>query len=129
MIDANFIPLGSFPFVFHRHRRASLFFATLSTWFASEYKKSGKKLDMGKGCARFKSLEDLALDVRFAGRELYGGRPRAMASWSREAGDTVLVNTVGRTVARVSAQEHMANYQAARARDRAAQSKAPRSPQ
>ena len=36
-------------------------------------------------CVRFKSLEDLALDV------------------------------VGRTVARVSAEEHMANYQAARA--------------
>src|SRR2546421_6262597 len=58
---------------------------TLSTWFTSEYKKSDKKLDMGKGCVRFKSLEDLALDV------------------------------VGRTVARVSAEEHMANYQAARA--------------
>src|SRR5437764_2560486 len=58
---------------------------TLSTWFTSEYKKSGKKLDMGKGCVRFKSLEDLALDV------------------------------VGRTVARVSGEEHMANYQAARA--------------
>jgi hypothetical protein len=58
---------------------------TLSTWFTSEYKKSGKKLDMGKGCVRFKSLEDLALDV------------------------------VGRTVARVSAEEHVANYQAARA--------------
>ena len=58
---------------------------TLSTWFTSEYKKSGKKLDMGKGCVRFKKLEDLALDV------------------------------VGRTVARVPAEEHMANYQAARA--------------
>ena len=58
---------------------------TLSTWFISEYKKSGKKLDMGKGCVRFKSLEDLALDV------------------------------VGRTVARVSVEEHMANYRAARA--------------
>ncbi len=40
---------------------------------------------MGKGCVRFKKLEDLALDV------------------------------VGRTVARVSAEEHMANYRAARA--------------
>ena len=59
---------------------------TLSSWFTSEYKKSGKKLDMGKGCVRFKSLEDLALDV------------------------------VGRTVARVSVEEHMANYRAARAR-------------
>ena len=35
----------------------------------------------------------LALDVRFAGRELYGGRPRAVASWSREAGAPVLVKT------------------------------------
>src|SRR6266576_1576259 len=58
---------------------------TLSTWFTSEYKKSGKKPDMGKGYVRCKSLEDLALDV------------------------------VGRTVARVSVEEHMANYQAARA--------------
>jgi hypothetical protein len=40
---------------------------------------------MGKGCVRFKSLDDLALDV------------------------------VGRTVARVPVKEHMANYQAARA--------------
>ncbi|MGI8432531.1 MAG: DUF1801 domain-containing protein [Chthoniobacterales bacterium] len=58
---------------------------TLSTWFTSEYQKSGKKLDMGKGCVRFKKLEDLALDV------------------------------VGRTIARVPADEHMANYRAARA--------------
>ena len=58
---------------------------TLSTWFTSEYKKSGKKLDMGKGCVRFKKLEDLSLDV------------------------------VGRTVARVPVEEHMANYRAARA--------------
>ena len=59
---------------------------TLSTWFTSEYKKSGKKLDMGKGCVRFKKLEDLPLDV------------------------------VGRTIARVSVQEHIATYRAARAR-------------
>ncbi len=58
---------------------------TLSTWFTSEYEKSGKKLDMGKGCVRFKSLEDLALDV------------------------------VGRTVARVSVEEHIATYYAGRA--------------
>jgi Domain of unknown function (DU1801) len=58
---------------------------TLSTWFVSEYKKSGKKLDMGKGCVRFKKLDDLALDV------------------------------VGRTIARVPVEEHMANYRAARA--------------
>ena len=40
---------------------------------------------MGKGCVRFNKLEDLALDV------------------------------VGRTVARVSVDKHMANYQAATA--------------
>ena len=32
---------------------------------------------MGKGCVRFKSLEDLALDVRFAGRERYGSVGRS----------------------------------------------------
>ena len=57
---------------------------TLSDWFVKEYKKSGKKLDMGKGCVRFKKLDDLALDV------------------------------VGRTVARVPVEEHFANYRAAR---------------
>jgi hypothetical protein len=31
--------------------------------FQKEYKASGKKLDMGKSCFRFKKLEDLALDV------------------------------------------------------------------
>jgi len=58
---------------------------TLSTWFTTEYKKSGKKLDMGKGCVRFKKLDDLALDV------------------------------IGRTIARVPVKEHIANYKAARA--------------
>ena len=58
---------------------------TLSAWFVTEYKKSGKKLDMVKGCVRFNKLEDLALDV------------------------------VGRTVARVPVEEHIANYKAARA--------------
>jgi len=57
----------------------------LCTWFTSEYKKSGKKLDMGKGCVRFNKLDDLPLDV------------------------------VGRTIARVPVQEHIATYQAARA--------------
>jgi len=49
------------------------------------YVRRGQNLDTGKGCVRFKSLQDLAFDV------------------------------VGRTVARVSAEEHMVNYQAARA--------------
>lgn len=57
----------------------------LSTWFTSEYKKSGKKLEMGKGCVRFNKLDDLAVDV------------------------------VGRLVARLPVKEHIASYQAARA--------------
>jgi len=32
-------------------------------WLKSEFKKAGKKLDMGKACIRFKKLEDLPLDV------------------------------------------------------------------
>ena len=32
-------------------------------WFRRRYAKSGKKLDMGKSCVRFKRLDDLALDV------------------------------------------------------------------
>lgn len=33
------------------------------TWFRETWAKTGKKLDMGKSCIRFKKLEDLALDV------------------------------------------------------------------
>ena len=32
-------------------------------WFEQAYAGSGKKLDMGKACVRFKKAEDLALDV------------------------------------------------------------------
>jgi Domain of unknown function (DU1801) len=32
-------------------------------WFRNAWAKSGKKLDMGKSCIRFKKAEDLALDV------------------------------------------------------------------
>jgi hypothetical protein len=35
----------------------------LERWFKAEWKRSGKKLDMGKSCLRFTSLDDLALDV------------------------------------------------------------------
>ena len=31
--------------------------------FRQEWKKTGKKLDMGKSCVRFKELDDLPLDV------------------------------------------------------------------
>jgi hypothetical protein len=32
-------------------------------WFRQQWAKTGKKLDMGKSCIRFKKLDDLALDV------------------------------------------------------------------
>jgi hypothetical protein len=32
-------------------------------WFRNAWAKTGKKLDMGKCCIRFRKLEDLALDV------------------------------------------------------------------
>ena len=32
-------------------------------WFVEQYRASGKKLDMGKSCVRFKKLDDLPLDL------------------------------------------------------------------
>ena len=32
-------------------------------WFRKRYAESGKKLNMGKSCVRFRKLEDLSLDV------------------------------------------------------------------
>src|SRR6476646_4813997 len=56
----------------------------LREWFEAQYAKSGKKLDMGQGCLRFKKLSDLALDV------------------------------VERTIARLPVAEYAAGYQAMR---------------
>lgn len=39
-----------------------------ATVFVEEYKASGKKLDMGKACVRFKKLDDLPLEV--VGRQI-----------------------------------------------------------
>ena len=52
--------------------------------FQKEYKASGKKLDMGKSCIRFKKTEDLALDV------------------------------IGRFIARVPVKKHIEVYEKAR---------------
>lgn len=35
----------------------------IERWFKDEYAKSGKKLDMGKSCLRFKKASDLPLDL------------------------------------------------------------------
>lgn len=34
-----------------------------SQWFRKAWAKTGKRLDMGKACVRFKKLDDLALDI------------------------------------------------------------------
>jgi hypothetical protein len=33
------------------------------SWFEREYKKTGKRMDVGKCCVRFKKLEDLPLEI------------------------------------------------------------------
>ncbi len=38
-------------------------YGPLGNWFHSEWKKTGKKLDMGKSCIRFEKLDDLPLDL------------------------------------------------------------------
>ena len=37
--------------------------AKLRRWFEREYKKTNKRMDVGKCCVRFRKLEDLPLDV------------------------------------------------------------------
>ena len=36
---------------------------SLEAWFREQYLATGKKLDMGKSCVRFKKLEDLPLEL------------------------------------------------------------------
>ncbi len=60
--------------------------AELGEWFRAAWAKTGKKLDMGKACLRFKKIDDLALDV------------------------------IGRAIARVPAAKYVAAYEATIAR-------------
>jgi len=55
-------------------------------WFRDRYAETGKRLDMGKSCLRFKRLEDLPLEV------------------------------VGEAIARTSVDDYIANYERSRAR-------------
>lgn len=49
-------------------------------WFLSEYKKTGKRMDVGKSCVRFKKLEDLPVEL------------------------------IGQTIAKVSVDDYIAAY-------------------
>jgi hypothetical protein len=65
--------------------------------FRDEWKKTGKKLDMGKCCIRFRRLEDLALDV--IGRMI----GRVIATAYIEACEAALQQSKSRTRKKTSA--------------------------
>lgn len=50
--------------------------AERESWLREEFRKAGKKLDMGKSCLRFKKLDDLPLDV--IGRVIAGTPPEEL---------------------------------------------------
>ena len=78
-----YVPHSVFPAGYHCDPRQPLPFASIASqkshmaiylmcvygnpeneaWFREEWAKSGKKLDMGKSCVRFKKLSDVPLDV------------------------------------------------------------------
>ncbi len=78
-----YVPHRVFPAGYHCDPRQPLPFASIASqknhmavylmcvygqpeqeqWFREAWAKTGKKLDMGKSCVRFKKLEDVALDV------------------------------------------------------------------
>lgn len=58
--------------------------AETERWFTQAYHDSGKKLDMGKSCVRFKTLDDLPVDL------------------------------IGRAIARTPVAEHIKRYEASR---------------
>lgn len=77
---AWYIPLERFPNTYNRHPLGlaalasqkgymSLYLNSVygdpqtEAWFKARYAESGKKLNMGKSCLRFRRLEDLPLDV------------------------------------------------------------------
>ena len=74
------IPLSTFPDTYNKQplmyaalasqkRHMALYLTnvygdgSLEEWFRERYKATGKRLDMGKSCVRFRKLEDLPLDL------------------------------------------------------------------
>jgi hypothetical protein len=98
---AWYVPLDRFPDTYNGHplglaglasqkQYMSLYLNTvygdpqLADWFRDRYAETGKRLDMGKSCVRFRSLDDLPLEV------------------------------IGETIAKVPLDRYVAHYQAAR---------------
>ncbi len=74
------IPLARYPKTYNKHPLAYLSLAAQKrymsiylmgvycdpeseSWFVQRYRDSGKRLDIGKACVRFRTLEDLPLDL------------------------------------------------------------------
>ena len=102
---AWYVPLERFPDTYNGHplglaalashkQYMSLYLNTvygdpqLAEWFRDRYAKSGKRLNMGKSCLRFRSLEDVPLDV------------------------------IGETIAKVPLDRYVEHYRAARGSSR-----------
>ena len=82
-MPAWYIPLSIYPDGYHCQPDQPLPFASMASqkqsmsfygmalytdpeqaaWFVKEWKKTGKKLDMGKSCVRFKKIEGVPLEV------------------------------------------------------------------
>jgi uncharacterized protein YdhG (YjbR/CyaY superfamily) len=78
-----FVPHSIYPDGYHCDRRQPVPFASLASqknhmalylfciytdeslkdWFVKGWKKTGCKIDMGKGCVRFKSIDDVPLEL------------------------------------------------------------------
>ncbi len=59
-----FINIGNQKNFISLHHLGLYFDENLVNWFASEYENHSKtKLDMGKGCVRFKKINDIPLDL------------------------------------------------------------------
>jgi hypothetical protein len=73
-----YVPLETYPNTYNKHPLAYAALASQKNYmsvylmscygvgeapFRAEWAKTGKKLDMGKSCIRFKKLEDLPLDL------------------------------------------------------------------
>ena len=102
-----YIPHSLYPAGYHCDHKQPLSFACLASqknymslymlscdgrgdsesWFREQFKRAGKKLDMGKSCIRFTKLEDLPLEV------------------------------VGEAIRRVTVEQHVALYEAALVRN------------
>jgi hypothetical protein len=49
------------------------------SWLREQFRKAGKKLDMGRSCVRFKKLDDLPLDV--IGQVIRNVTPEQYIAW------------------------------------------------